>query len=71
MTGRLPKRSTGAPATRVPARRPIARPRSAVPSTPSLRSSDDLIAGSRGAQVRETVAWIKKAAVTPTQSLGA
>ena len=54
MTGRLPKRSTGAPATRVPARRPTASPTSAVPSTPSLRSSDDLIAGSRGAQVPET-----------------
>lgn len=36
----------------------------------SLRSGDDLIAGSRGAQVPETVAWIRKAAVTPTQSLG-
>ena len=64
MTGRLPKRSTGAPATRVPTTRPIARPTSAVPSSPSDSPSDSLIAGSRGAHVPETVAWIRKAAET-------
>ena len=66
ITGRLPKRSTGAPARRVPATRPIASPTSAVPSSPSESSSDSLIAGSRGAQVPETVEWIRNAAATAT-----
>ena len=64
MTGRLPKRSTGAPASLVPTTRPMARPTSAVPSSPSDSSSDSLIAGSRGAHVPETVEWIRKAAET-------
>ena len=64
MTGRLPKRSTGAPASRVPTTRPIASPTRAVPSSPSDRSSDSLIAGSLGAHVPETVAWIRNDAET-------
>ena len=64
MTGRLPKRSIGAPASRVPATRPMARPTSAVPSSPSDSPSDSLIAGSRGAHVPETVEWIRNAAAT-------
>ena len=64
MKGRLPHRSIGAPATRVPTTRPIASPTSAVPSSPSDSPSDSLIAGSRGAHVPETVAWIRKAAAT-------
>src|SRR5829696_4274365 len=74
ITGRLPKRSTGAPANRVPTSRPIARPTSAVPSSPSDSSSDSLIAGSRGAHVPETVEWIRNAAETATRgelSIGA
>src|ERR671910_16758 len=74
ITGRLPKRSTGAPATRVPTSRPMARPTSAVPSSPSDSSSDSLIAGSRGAHVPETVEWIRNAAETATRgelSIGA
>jgi hypothetical protein len=42
----------------------MARPTSAVPSSPSDKPSDSLIAGSRGAHVPETVEWMRNAAAT-------
>ena len=50
-TRRLPYRSTSQAAMRVPAKRPAAKPVSAIPSCPSPSPSPDLIAGMRGASV--------------------